>query len=130
MHMKSSLAQLALVVMLVIMLSGQAARAADSCLALPDDRLITQCLDSSAENAEKNLRAALSRAYASGDKEHRTLLDASQTAWKTFRDTECVLEVDSFRGGTLQFERDVLCLIGKDEERARELDQDVDLASH
>ncbi len=48
----------------------------------------------------------------------------------TYRDEECEFQGDGFRGGTLQSDQASMCIISKDSERVRELDNDLDLAAH
>ena len=105
-------------------------KAANACIDQPDEHSVRDCLGRSHIAAEQSLQVVLNRAHALADQRRRVLLDASQSAWVTYRDKECEFQGDGFRGGTLQSDQASSCITAKDAERVQELDNDVDLAAH
>jgi uncharacterized protein YecT (DUF1311 family) len=118
------------VTVLIVLGPAPVAHTDESCLGQSTAPSIRDCLVGAEAKAEEALRVVLIQADASADQARRALIDASQSAWSSFRNKECALQADASRGGTLQPDQYALCLIAKDQERTRELAKDAGLATH
>ncbi len=89
-----------------------------------------ECLSKVYANSEQRIKELVEQANTGSDSEHQSYISNSQAAWKHYRDEECALEGDDFRGGTLEKDQAAVCTISKNNERIKEIESDIGLASH
>jgi len=122
--MKTLLATLA-----IVLVSGSAARAQDEKIDCASQSLnmrqLDQCAGRDFKAAEARLDALYLSMRAKYDAPNRTLFEAAQKAWRTWRDAECEYVTNGTAGGTINSMMQTKCRTDRTNARLKELDAQV-----
>jgi uncharacterized protein YecT (DUF1311 family) len=112
--------------LIVVVLSGAAARAQDEKIDCTSQSLNMRQLDQCAGAAFNAVDARLDALYramkAKYDAPNRALFEAAQKSWLAWRDAECRYETNGTAGGSINSMMQTKCRIAKTEARIKELD--------
>jgi uncharacterized protein YecT (DUF1311 family) len=88
------------------------------------------CLAETIPRTEAELQRIHQLAASAGDAKAKELLEKSQAAWLAYRDSECRLEGDATRGGSLQPVLAAECEVRLTRQRIRDLTDHLDMMAH
>ncbi|MCB8878286.1 lysozyme inhibitor LprI family protein [Acidisoma silvae] len=103
--------------------------AADHCMAQNHENDIRACLDREYQNAEANVHAA-EQDFRKNVPQLGNDFQIAEDRWRAYKQAECNLEGDAFRGGTLEADLAGQCATSLDNQRAYQIRHDAALAEH
>jgi uncharacterized protein YecT (DUF1311 family) len=109
------------IIALSLLLGFSTSAIADFCEDASTTRDMVQCADQDYQAADKALNKAYKEKIKYLDEEGLKLLKSSQRAWIKFRDTECLLQRDAGRGGTIAPLLEISCLTSLTRNRTADL---------
>jgi uncharacterized protein YecT (DUF1311 family) len=115
-----------LAALIVILLSGNAARAQDEKIDCASQSLnqmqLDQCAGREFKAAEARLDALYLSMRAKYDAPNGALFEAAQRSWRAWRDAECAYETNGTAGGTINSMMQTKCRAARTSARLKELD--------